>query len=192
MLSFSISVRDVSVRDVDVGQQIGVGGWRGGARGFDRAFDQRRHLGVDRVELGRFEQGRLADPAAEMLQAVALLAQPPDFVLAAVELRVARMVAIEAAGVDLDGARTAAGAGAFDRLARRLVDREEIVAADLDRGQAEARRRGRRCRGCRQRRRPRCPRRTGCSRTRRSPAASAPPPNSSPRTWCPGSSRRRR
>ena len=72
-----------------------------------------------------------------MLQAVALLAQSPDLVLAAIELRVARVVAVKAAGIDLDGARAATGAGALDRLARRLVHREEIVAVDLDRGQAE-------------------------------------------------------
>src|SRR5207245_2835342 len=58
--------------------------------------------------------------------------------LAAVELRVAGMMAVEAAGIDLDRAGSAAGTGALDRLARRLVHGEEIVAIDLDRRHAEA------------------------------------------------------
>src|SRR6185312_16691417 len=51
--------------------------------------------------------------------------------------RVAGVVAVEAAGIDLDRARAAAAPRAFDRLARGLVHGEEIVAVDLDRGQPE-------------------------------------------------------
>src|SRR5207245_2089764 len=72
--------------------------------------------------------------------AIALFAQAAHFILTAVELRVARVVTVEAAGVDLDRAGAPAGAGALDRFARRLVHREEIVAADLDGGQSEPRR----------------------------------------------------
>ena len=127
-----------------------------------------------------------------MLQAVAVLAQALDLVLAAIELRVARMVAVEAAGIDLDRAGSAAAAGALDRLARGLVHREEIVAVDLDRRQAEPAGAAGDVAAADSVGERRCPRRTGCSRTRRSPAASAPPPCSSPRRWCPGWSRRRR
>src|SRR5271165_2600701 len=102
-----------------------------------RAVDQGRDLGIDGVECRHLEQRRLADPTAEMLQAVALLAQSPDFVLAAIELRVARMVAVKAAGIDLDRAGSAAGTGALDRLTRGFVHRKEIVATDLDSRQAE-------------------------------------------------------
>src|SRR3984957_4939074 len=72
-----------------------------------------------------------------MLQAIALLAQLLDLVLAAVELGVARMMAVEAAGIDLDRRRAAACAGALDSLTRGFMHLEEIVAVDLDRGQAE-------------------------------------------------------
>src|SRR5439155_498018 len=82
-------------------------------------IDQRGDLVVDGIERIGFEQCRLADPEAENLQAVALLAQFSDFVLAAIELGVARMVAVEAAGIDLDRAGAAACAGALDGLARR-------------------------------------------------------------------------
>src|ERR1035438_790525 len=75
-----------------------------------------------------------------MLEAVTLLAQPAHLVLAAIELRVAGMVAVEPAGIDLDGARSAAAAGALDGFARGLVDGEEIVAIDLGGRHAEARR----------------------------------------------------
>src|SRR5205823_553267 len=61
----------------------------------------------------------------------------PDLVLATVELRVARVVPVEAAGVDLDRTRSAAGAGTLDRLTRGFVHRKEIVATDLDRRQPE-------------------------------------------------------
>src|SRR5439155_22869745 len=89
-------------------------------------------------ELCNLEQTRLAYTAAEVLETIALLAQPSDLVLGAIELGVARVVAVKAAGVDLDRAGAAAAAGALDGLARRLVHRKEIVAADLDGGQAEA------------------------------------------------------
>src|SRR6266702_1749190 len=91
-----------------------------------------------RVERIHFEERRLADAAAEMKEAIALVAQLLDFILAAIELRVARMVAVEAAGIDLDRRGTAARTGAFDRLAGGLVDGKEIVAVDLDRREAEA------------------------------------------------------
>src|ERR1700720_2705946 len=99
--------------------------------------DQRRDLALDRVERRCFEQPRLADAAAEVLEAVALLAQVSNFVLGAIKLRVARVVAVEPAGVDLDRAWSATGSGALDGFARRLVHLEEIVAADLDAGKAE-------------------------------------------------------
>ena len=83
-------------------------------------------------------------------------------------------------------------AGALDGLARRLVHREEIVAVDLDRRQAETAGPSGDVAGRRPRSDSRCPRRTGCSRTRRPPAAAAPPPCSAPRRWCPGWTRRRR
>src|SRR6266851_10233020 len=73
-----------------------------------------------------------------MDEAITLVAQPLHLVLAAIELRVARMVAIEAAGIDLDCRGAAARAGALDRLAGGLVDGKEIVAVDLDRRQAKA------------------------------------------------------
>src|SRR5712671_5417729 len=94
--------------------------------------DQRGDLALDTVELRPVEQSGLADPAAEMLQAIAVFAQAAHFVFGAIELRIARVVAVEAAGVDLDRAWPAAGAGALDRLARRLMHGKEIVAADLD------------------------------------------------------------
>src|SRR5580704_5945516 len=100
--------------------------------------DQSGDLALDPVELCPIEQPGLADTAAELLQAVAFFAQPPDFILATVELGVARVVAVEAAGIDLDCAGAAARAGALDRLARGLVHPEEIVAADFDGGQSEA------------------------------------------------------
>ena len=75
--------------------------------------DQGGNLALDRIECCRIEQPCLADAAAEMFQAIALLAQAPDLVLAAIELRVARVGAVETAGVDLDRARSLAGAGAF-------------------------------------------------------------------------------
>ena len=96
--------------------------------------DQRGDLALDTVELRPVEQPGLADPAAEMLEAIAVFPQTAHFVLGAIELRIARVMAVEAAGVDLDRARPAAGAGALDRLARRLVHFEEIVAAHLDAG----------------------------------------------------------
>ena len=63
-----------SIRHVHIGEQIGLRWRRRPARGLDRALDQRRDLGLDRIELCGFEQCRLADPAAEVLQAVAFLA----------------------------------------------------------------------------------------------------------------------
>ena len=69
-----------------------------------------------------------------MFQAVALLAQTPDLVFAAIELSITRVMAVKSASVDFDRARSAAAARALDRLTRRLVDRKEIVAAELDRG----------------------------------------------------------
>src|SRR5271170_7079305 len=47
------------------------------------------------------------------------------------------MVAVKAAGIDLDRRGAAARTGALDRLACRLVHFEEIIAIDLDRTQAE-------------------------------------------------------
>src|SRR5439155_8151158 len=127
-----------SVTDIHVGQQLAFGRRRRGAGRGDGALDQLGDLVVDAIERIGFEQCRFADPETENLQTVALLAQFSDLVLAAIELGVARMVAVEAAGIDLDRAGAAACAGALDGLARRLVDGEEIIAADLDRGQAEA------------------------------------------------------
>ena len=66
-----------------------------------------------------------------MPNAVALLAQPFDLILAAVELRVARMVAVEAAGIDLDDRRAAAGAGGADATGKRAADRRiRVVLID--------------------------------------------------------------
>ena len=61
------------------------------------------------------------------------------------------MVAVEAAGIDLDRRSGRRRCGRARPPRGRLVHGEEIVAVDLDRRQAEAARRGRRCRGCRQR-----------------------------------------
>src|SRR5689334_20448765 len=90
------------------------------------------------IQLGCIEQPRLADTAPEVFEAIALLAQAPDLVLAAIELRVAGMVAVEPAGVDLDRTGALTGAGALDGFARRFMYFEEIVAADLDGGQPKA------------------------------------------------------
>ena len=68
-----------------------------------------------------------------MLQAVALVAQASDLVLAAIELGVARVMTVKAAGIDLDRRGSAAGAGALDGAARRFVHSEEIVARHRDR-----------------------------------------------------------
>src|SRR5437588_821925 len=99
--------------------------------------DQCGDLALDAVELCPVEKPGFADPAAEMLQAIAVFAQTAHFVLAAIKLRVARVVAVEAASVDLDRAGAAAAAGTLYGLARRLVHFEEIVAVDLDGGQSE-------------------------------------------------------
>jgi hypothetical protein len=99
--------------------------------------DQCGNFALDTVELCPVEQPGLADPAAEMLEAIAVFPQTAHFVLGAIELRIARVMAVEAAGVDLDCARPAARPGALDRLARRLMHLEEIVAVDLDCGQSE-------------------------------------------------------
>src|SRR5260221_7026638 len=104
------------VRHIHIGEERALGRRRGGAGGFDGAVDQGRDLALDLVELGAVEQGRLGDPRAENPQAIALLAQALDLVLAAVELRVARMVTVEAAGIDFDRRGAAARAGAFDGL----------------------------------------------------------------------------
>ena len=69
-----------------------------------------------------------------MLQAVPLVAQSSDLVLAAIELSVARMVAIKAASIDFDRTGSTTGAGALNRLARGFVHREKIVAADFEGG----------------------------------------------------------
>src|SRR5207237_6989018 len=100
--------------------------------------DQRCDLALPLVERTGVEQRRLGDPLAKNPQAIALLAQTLDLVLAAVKLRVARMVAVEAAGIDLDRAGPAAGTAALDGFARRLVHGEEIIAIDLDGRHAEA------------------------------------------------------
>src|SRR5215468_615777 len=126
-----------SVRYINVGQEIRFAGRAGLTRRFNCAVDQGGDLGIDRVERRHVEQCRLADAPAEMLQAVTLVAQSPHLVLAAIELGVARVVAVKAAGVDLDGARSAAGASAFDRLPCRVVYGKEVVAIDLDGRQAE-------------------------------------------------------
>src|SRR6516162_6421451 len=89
------------------------------------------------IQLGCLEQPRLADTAPEVFEAITLLAQAPDLVFAAIELRVAGMVAVEPAGVDLDGTGALTGAGALYGFARRFMHFEEIVAADLDGGQPE-------------------------------------------------------
>src|ERR1051326_900135 len=87
-----------------------------------------------------FQQARFGDAAAEVLEAIAFVTQFPHFVLAAVELRVAGMMAIEAARIDLDSARSAAVAGAFDGFPRDFMHAEEIIAAAFGGWHAEARR----------------------------------------------------
>src|SRR5262249_60635544 len=98
--------------------------------GLHRAVDQCRDLVFDTVELAAIEQGRLGDAGAENPEAIALFTQMLDLVLAAIELRVARMMAEEAAGIDLDRAGAAASPGALDGVARRLMHGKEIVAID--------------------------------------------------------------
>jgi hypothetical protein len=63
-----------SIRHIHICQQIGLGRGGSGTSRLDRALDQRRNLALDRIELCGFEQRRLTDPAAEVLQAVAFLA----------------------------------------------------------------------------------------------------------------------
>src|SRR5262252_4225292 len=127
-----------SVGDVDVAQQrLGLGRRRG-LGGGDRALDARRHLDVELGEGLVLQEAALAHAAAEDRQRVGLAARQLALVLGAIELGVARVMAVEALHLDLDGARAAAGAGALDRLARRFVDGEEVGAVDLYARQAEA------------------------------------------------------
>src|SRR5262249_60591658 len=133
----SVPSRAPSVRDIDVAQQRIRLGRRRRARQLDGTVDQRGDLALDAIEGCRLEQPGLTDAPPEVFEAIAPLTQPPDLVLASIELRVARMVAVEPASVDLDRARPAATPGALDRLARRLVNGKEIVAAHLDRARSE-------------------------------------------------------
>src|SRR6185312_1562211 len=135
---FKVMMRRPLIRHVNVGQQRRRVGQRRRAGRGNGAVDQVGDLVVHRVEFAGLEQRRLPHAAAEMLEAVTVLAQLPHLVLAAIELRVARVMAIEAAGIDLDRAGPATVARALHRLARRLVHGEEIVAIDLHRGQAKA------------------------------------------------------
>ena len=111
-------------------------------------------------------------------------ALPPRF--GPIRLLVAFEVAVVAGQLALDQRRPAALAGTLDRLAGRLVDGEEVDAVDDDARACRSRRRGRRCCPPRPRRSTRWPRRSRCSRRRRSPAGSTPPARFMPRGWCPG------
>ena len=122
-----------SVGGVDVGQEIGLGRRRRrlGARPAPASITL-PGLAVDRVELRGLEQAGLGDPLAEQLQAVLLG-------LAAGRSRRARDRSSRrprngrSSGMSLtcSDARPLAVARPLDRLARRLVDLEEVVAVDL-------------------------------------------------------------
>src|SRR5436190_3586284 len=119
-----------SIGFVDVGQQrlrLRIGSRLGLG---NRALDEVLRLGVDLVELRRLEQPGLAHPSPEEGQAVLLVAQLLDLVLAAIGLGVALEMAVIAVELELQQRRAVAVAGPLDRLLRRLVHGEEIMAVD--------------------------------------------------------------
>src|SRR4051812_24528652 len=83
------TLMSLSVRHIHIRQQRPLLRHRRLARGRDGAVDKRGDLTVHGIQSIRFEQHRLGHPAAEIGDAVALLAQPLDFILAAIELCVA-------------------------------------------------------------------------------------------------------
>src|SRR5229473_1136796 len=118
-----------SVAHVDVGEQVCPGGQRSGLRFVDRLVDQRRDLGVDGVEVGPGQFAGLGHPVGEALEAVEFGPRVLDLA-GPVGLLVALEVAEVAGELHLDERRAAAVAGAGDRLAGRLVHREEVEAVD--------------------------------------------------------------
>src|SRR5438128_947240 len=78
-----------SVRDVDVGDQLGRRGLRGRPRICDGVLDQLRDLGVDQVELALAEHACARHAAAERVEAVAAGAHALHLVRRTVGLRVA-------------------------------------------------------------------------------------------------------
>src|SRR5262245_37308820 len=125
-----------SVADVDVGEQICLGRRRGGLCLRDGPVDHGCDLGIDGVEVGPGELTGLGRPRGETPQAVQLGARVLDLV-GAVGLLVALEVAEVAGELHLQERRAAPLPGAGDRLARRLVHREEVEAVDNDAGHAE-------------------------------------------------------
>src|SRR5262249_51140719 len=126
----------LSVADVDVGEQIGLGRLRGRLRLVDRPVDRGCDLGVGGVEVGLGELAGLGHPGGEPLQAVQLGPRVLDLA-GPVGLLVALEMAEVAGELHLQQRRAAARAGAGDRLARRLVHGEEVEAVDDDARHAE-------------------------------------------------------
>src|SRR5215213_3444200 len=127
-----------SVLNVDVGEQVrGVGLERGLGVG-DRVVDQPGHLLVHAAQLLGVDQARRSHLAGEQVQAVTGTAQLLDLARGPVGLLIALEVAVVAVDPALQQGGAAAAAGPGDRLAGRLVDREEVVAVDHHAGQAEA------------------------------------------------------
>src|SRR3989442_1314995 len=113
-----------SVAHVDVGEQVCLGGQRRGLRLGDRPVDQRPDLGVDRVEVRAGQFAGLGYPADEALEAVEFGPRVLDLA-GPVGLLVALEVPEVAGELHLDERRPAALPGPGDRLAGRLVYREE-------------------------------------------------------------------
>src|SRR6266700_6151328 len=114
-----------SVADVDVGEQVCLGGQRCGLRPGDGLVDHGRDLGVDGAEFGGGDLAGLGHPGSESLQAVQLGPRMLDLA-GPVGLLVALEVAEVAGELHLNERRTTALTGAADRLARRLVPRGEV------------------------------------------------------------------
>src|SRR5258707_2420795 len=126
-----------SVPDVDVGEQICLGRQGSSLRLVDGLVDHGRDLGVGSVEFGSAELAGLDHPGSELLQAVQLSPCALDLA-GAVGLLVALEVAEVTGELHLKERRAAAVTGAGYRLARRLVDGEEVEAVDDDPRHAES------------------------------------------------------
>src|SRR6266567_502559 len=125
-----------SVAGVDVGEQICLGRQRSGLRVVNSLVDHGRDLGVDGVEVGSGELAGLDHPGSKTFQAVQLGPRMLDLA-GPVGLLVALEVAEVAGELHLNERRTTALTGAADRLARRLVHREEVETVDDDARHAE-------------------------------------------------------